>query len=193
MLLIDGRVHMHTALASLAILSNAALRSCNPCTYVPAQATCSQWYGSPLVARTVATVAEFAFYRQVAATLGLGRLWGVSTRGYLFWLWFIGESLSWTGLLLQDQLANAVEDIVWAIWFAYTLTASQRPSRLLLIPIVTYYFVAHIPSLFAQLNCPPKDSPPLVDKLGKDGAWVVPSVIVKAVLFFIFLLAQRGD
>ena len=184
---------MYTVFAVLAILINAVVRSCNPCIYVPAQATCSQWYGCPSVARAVATVAEFAFYRQVAVTLGLGHLWATSTQGYLFWLWFIGESISWMGLLLQDQLANATEDIVWAIWFAYALLASRRTTRLILVPIVTYYFVAHIPSLFAQLNRPPKDSPPVVDALGEDGAWVVPSVIVKAILFFVFLLAQRDD
>ena len=181
---------MYGALAAFSILMNAVVRAYNPCIYVPAQATCSQWYGSPYAARTIATVAEFVFYRQVALTLGLQHLWSVSAGGYLFWLWFVGESTSWVGLLTQDPIANATEDIIWGVWFMGALTMSRCTMRLLLVPIVMYYFMVHIPSLFAQLRKPTKPCAPVVDELGEDGAWVVPSVIIKAVLYFIFLLAQ---
>ena len=181
---------MYVILAVLAILTNAILRSYNPSTYVPAQSTCHRWYGSPYVARTVATAAEFVFYRQVAITLGLGYLWTATADGYLFWLWVVGESTSWLGLLSQDRIANATEDIIWAAWFMYALIASRCIARLVLVPVVTYYFVVHIPSLLTQLKKVPKTRTPVVDELGEDGAWVGPSVILQAILFFVFLYVQ---
>ena len=178
---------MYTALAVLLILTNAGLRSCHPSIYVPAQATCPHWYGSPYVARTIATGAEFAFYRQVAITLGLHHMWSLSTGGYLLWPWIIGETTSWLGLLLQDRIANVTEDIIWGSWFFLALLASQC---MLLVPIVAYYVVVHIPSILSDLGGPTTARPGIVDELGQDGAWVVPSVIIKAVLFFVLLYAQ---
>ncbi len=91
---------------------------------------------------------------------------------------------------MQDPIANATEDIIWAVWFMGALIMARCSIRLLLVPVVMYYFMVHIPCLFAQLSKPSEVCAAVVDELGEDGAWVVTSVIIKAILYFIFLSAH---
>ena len=172
------------------ILSNCIIRSRCPSQYVPIQRTCRHYLGSPYFARTLATFAEFAFYRQVARTIGLSSLWFY---GVLLGLWFVAELLSWIGLIFQNQLANATEDITWCIWFIVAFCYSSSPARFLLIPIILYYAFVHIPFLIRDLqsntvNQNNKD--PLVEKLDKSGYWVVMSVKVKLIVYLLFVMIE---
>lgn len=203
-----------TWIAFWIITLNAVVRSICPSIYVPAQKTCLEWYGSPFVARTIATVAEFFFYRQVAHTLCITDSWwytdsvhsplsscfsnvGWSYAGVLFWIWLIGETLSWIGLCFQNSNANALEDTVWCIWFIVAFCLSNHWSRFILVPIVLYYILIHLPSLIPTLdwNNPfalhPVSNVQYVPTLDKHGDWVVPSVCAKWALFIIFVYVEK--
>ena len=112
--LLLGEEHSCKLISFALILANCLIRSKCPSQYVPLQRTCSVFWGSPYFARTLATFAEFAFYRQVAITLGLSHMWWF---GSLLAIWVVGELLSWIGLVLQNRIANATEDVVWCVWF----------------------------------------------------------------------------
>jgi hypothetical protein len=183
----------------LAILANCLIRSACPSVYVPAQRTCSAFWGSPYFARTLATVAEGAFYYQTTRTLGIAHMWN-DAGGKLFWLWVFGEALSWVGLVFQSSIANALEDAVWCVWFAVAFGSSASPSRHVLLPLIVYYLTVHLPSLVPTLQWAPSsrvtgdgddddgnsNDIPLVRTLDPSGDWVVPSVVAKLGVYMLF-------
>jgi hypothetical protein len=186
----------------LAILANCLIRSACPSVYVPAQRTCSAFWGSPYFARTLATVAEGAFYYQTTRTLGIAHMWN-DAGGKLFWLWVFGEALSWVGLVFQSSIANALEDAVWCVWFAVAFGSSASPSRHVLLPLIVYYLTVHLPSLVPTLQWAPSSRVtgdgdtddgngngnggiPLVRTLDPSGDWVVPSVVAKLGVYMLF-------
>ena len=182
--------------AFFVILLNCVVRSVCPSLYVPARATCTTWIGSPYIARIIATFAEYFFYRQVTFTLDIQHLWTSSSSpqgGWLFWLWVFGETLSWIGLLFQNSIANALEDTLWCVWFTCAFCMSSHWSKYILVPVILYYVVVHLPSLIPTIQ--PSHliqwkwitDVEYVDSLGVEGNWVVPSVVAKFILFLILV------
>ena len=172
------------------ILANCVIRSKCPSQYVPMQRTCATFWGSPYFARTLATFAEFAFYRQVARTLGISHMWWF---GSLLGIWIIGECLSWIGLVLQNRVANATEDIMWCVWFIVAYLCSTNEAKYVLIPIIAYYVLVHIPFLIKDLKesaNTQNQTPEHVDKLNTSGYWVVMSVIAKLILYILFVFIE---
>lgn len=167
----------------MAILANCVVRSLCPSQYVPYRRTCESSLGSPYTARTIATVAEGVFYHQVALSLGLQRLWYTKTMGggVLLWLWCVGEVLSWIGLVYQSAAADALEDMVWGVWFTLALLWSTRKIRYILVPVVFVYLLLHLPNVYSSLKggAPPTE--------GDVAAWVVPSVNAKLLLYTILV------
>ena len=134
------------------LIANAVLRSTCPSQYVPLEATCTSPWGSPYTARFLATFAEFAFYRQVVQSLCLNTLWSYSIAApSLFWLWVIGETLSWGGIFSQKPIVNFMEDAVWATWFILAFALSSSWTRYLLIPVIAGY-AYHIPRMWSRLE-----------------------------------------
>jgi hypothetical protein len=181
----------------LAILANCLIRSACPSVYVPAQRTCSAFWGSPYFARTLATVAEGAFYYQTTRTLGIAHMWN-DAGGKLFWLWVFGEALSWVGLVFQSSIANALEDVVWCVWFAVAFGSSASPSRYILLPLIVYYLTVHLPSLVPTLQWAPSGRVgggviPLVRTLDPSGDWVVPSVVAKLGAYMLFVALDTTE
>ena len=188
------------AVSFACILVNCVVRSWCPSQYVPYQRTCKSWIGSPYTARTIATFAEFAFYRQASITLGISDLWYTEENGVgmLLWLWIFGEGLSWTGLVAQNAVANAVEDVVWSVWFAVALFRSKRPIRYIMVPVILVYVLWHLPHALSGLfNDPathtrtPSTTNTLVSQLDDSGRWVVPSVVAKLALYVVLVVAEE--
>lgn len=191
------------AVSFVCILLNCIVRSWCPSQYVPYQRTCKLWLGSPHTARTIATFAEFAFYRQASITLGIKYLWYTKENGIglLLWLWIFGESLSWTGLVAQNAVANAMEDVVWSVWFAVALFCSKRLVRYIMVPVIMVYIVWHLPhalsSLFAYPTAHATHAPSklttntLVSQLDDSGRWVVPSVVAKLAFYVVLVVVEE--
>ena len=72
--------------------------------------------------------------------------------GILLILWFIAECTSWLGLIFQSYEANALEDVMWCIWFIIAFIYSKKEARYILIPIILYYITCHLPSLIIRLK-----------------------------------------
>ena len=184
-------------LGGLSILLNCVLRMVCPSQYVPYQYTCKSWWGSPYTARTIATVAELAFYHQAVVSLELQPLWYTPENGadVLLWLWMLGESLSWCGLIMQNAIANAIEDFVWCIWFILAYAYSKRPIRFLFVPVIFVYLLWHLPNVVHDVlmntgAVHQKGRESLVNHLDASGNWVIPSVLGKLLLYVILHVAE---
>ena len=174
------------------ILLNALTRSIAPSAYVPASKTRLEWWASPIAARCIATVAEYAFYREEAAAFGLLDDW--NDYGATFRLWFFGEMISWMSLLGQSQAFSFIEDSTWAIFHIYVYTVSDSPERYILLPLIAYYLFVHLPTVCKEvdLNWQLLRDVPFTDKIDKTSAsWVVPSVLAKVVVFLIFVQVRH--
>ena len=184
-------------LCGLSILLNCVLRTvCS--SHVPYQYTCKSWWGSPYTARTIATVAELAFYHQTVVTLELQSLWYTPENGadVLFWLWMLGEIFSWCGLILQIMIAIAIDDFVWCIWFILAFAYSKRPIRCLFVPVIFVYLLWHLPNVVHDVLMEEagvvhqKGHDSLVNHLDTSGNWVIPSVLGKLLLYMILLMTE---
>lgn len=165
------------------IFLNCAIRSCYPSQYVPIQQTCNLYIGSPYFARALATVAEFAFYRQVVFSLDILHLWYY---GWLLGIWFVAEVLSWIGLLFQSKIANSMEDFLWMCWFIVAFLASNKTFRVILLPIILIYIVVDFPMLYESFYSD-ENVERYVSDLASCGDWVVGSVCGKLLIYLIFL------
>ena len=114
--------------------------------------------------------------------------------GSLLAIWVVGELLSWIGLVLQNRIANATEDVVWCVWFIIAYLFSMNEAKYILIPIIAYYIFVHIPFLIKDLrtNDTSQDhqTPEHVTKLNTSGYWVVMSVIAKLILYVVFVFIE---
>ncbi len=176
------------------IFFNFLIRSIYPSQYVPYQRTSPTFLGNVYFARTLATFAELAFYRQVTRSLNINKMWlNNKHAGILLILWFIAEGTSWFGLIFQSYEANALEDLMWCIWFIIAFIYSKKEGRYILIPIILYYITCHLPSLIIRLkNLPSLPIKRLVICLDESGSWVVPSVIAKLILYIIFVYIDKN-
>ena len=174
------------------IFLNFSIRTVCPSQYVPYQRTCKNVWGDPYFARTLATFAEFAFYRQVTQSLDIQDLWysdkGV---GSLLILWMNAESLSWFGLVFQSYEANALEDVLWCVWFTLAFVYGKNNIRYVLLPIVVYYICFHIPQLVKDYQQQQQQKVlSYVSTLDASGSWVVPSVAAKLVFYILFVYLE---
>lgn len=113
------------AVAAIFIIANSLVRIGLPSSYCPRSQARGGWLAAPHVARSLATVAELAFYAAEAAALGLP-FWAAPLGG----LTLLGESLCWAHVLLQAELLGCLEDTVWTIYQAYALLMSTAPIKL---------------------------------------------------------------
>ena len=177
------------------IFFNFLIRSIYPSQYVPYQRTSTSFLGNIYLARTLATFAELAFYRQVTRSLNVNKMWiNNKSIGILLALWFIAECISWIGLIFQSYEANALEDTMWCIWFILAFIYSKQNARYILIPIILYYITCHLPSLIIRLkNKPLTPVKQLATCLDASGSWVVPSVTAKLILYIIFVYIEKYE
>lgn len=166
----------------LALSFNCGLRTVYPSQYVPYQQTCDSLYCSPFFARSVATMAEFYFYREIAASANLRRLW-TGNRQFLFQLWVVGECVSWTGLLMQNSMLNASEDVIWFVWYMICYVSTKQIDIEHLVALILSFYIAwHLPKLLCN-DEPIDDVVILAPKLSSHGDWVVPSVQAEIVVY----------
>ena len=187
-------------LGGLSILLICVLRVVCPSQEVPYQYTCKSWWGSPYTARAIATVAELAFYHQAVVTLELQPLWCTpeNRADVLFWLWMLGESLSWCGLILQSIIAIAIDDSVWCIWFILAVAYSKRLIRFLFVPVIFAYLFWQLPNVIhnvlmntSTVHQTRGDS--LATHLDASGNWVLLSVMGELLLYASFLVAEPAS
>ena len=192
-----------------AIIANSMLRICLPSSYCPRSQALPGLLPSPLMARVLATLAEYAFYRAEALALGmpfwsadepmpsvLGSLTGLSVLGSLTGL---GEVLCWCHLLLQSELLGCLEDGVWTL---YQATVLLRSSRALKWVVALPYCLNAPHHLYRQLS---RVERPLLGAavywrapvgLGiapDEGvkAWATPSLLAKPVTYALLRLAAN--
>jgi hypothetical protein len=98
--------------ATSLLLLNIVVRLMFPSAYYPATASIPGILGSPLLARSIAFVAEFALY-EVWAVWAQVDFW--HSKYYLWAIVLFGEVVSTIGLLVQSELLLFIEDSTWAI------------------------------------------------------------------------------
>jgi hypothetical protein len=105
-----------------AYVFGCAFRSFLPRADVQRICLVDTWLSSVLVGRSVATVAEICFAAQCAIVLHqLGRTAGADTTLNVAWvivpLILVAQCCSWYGVLTTNNLANAIENSIWAVAF----------------------------------------------------------------------------
>jgi hypothetical protein len=197
--------------ATVLLLLNIFIRLLYPSCYYPATASISGWIASPVTARLVAFVAEFALYEVWAVWSGID-FWG---NDYYVWLMvLVGEVVSTTGLFLQSEFLFFLEDTTWAIHASYMcfLSYPQWFKMTFYGGFAFHMWVAHLPRrfrlllsrgrstskassiffmwpLFLTLN--PKKAPNKViirECEFEEKAWVVPMLFGQAILTTIMYL-----
>jgi len=101
--------------ATTLLLCNVFVRLWYPSAYYPASASLPGVLASPVTARCIAFVAEFALYEVWAVWAGVD-FWGST---YLWLIVGFGEVISTTGLVLQSELLLNIEDSTWAAHACY--------------------------------------------------------------------------
>ena len=194
-----GLGHLLCALAmSGSICLNSVVRLCWPSSYCPRRQAHPGLLASPLVARTLATVAELAFYAEEARALGLP-FWPAAPLAVLTYL---GEALCWGHVLLQSELLGCLEDTTWTGYQLVALLSSTNPLRF--VVCLPYVLNAtgggHLRRQFSRVRAPYFGEKPFWQCDPAVGvppdagvlAWSVPSLLVKPVTYALLRLASHG-
>ena len=181
------------------LLLNVVVRLSFPSQYCPATASQSGIIAHPFTARCIAFIAEFCMYEVWAVWIGV-EFWGDSTNLWLVVL--VGEILSTTGVLVQNELILFFEDCTWTVHALYMLYLSQMKFMQVLIfgGLGGYLLLCHLPSRFERLlhkmrkydnslwhTNPLFTSGKVIIKVcsDKEKLWVVPMLLGMPCLMFI--------
>lgn len=136
--------------ATFLLLFNIFVRLLYPSAYFPASASQRGLVASPMTARCIAFMAEFALYEVWAVWAGVD-FWGPSTH-----LWLMvgaGEVISTLGVLVQSEIVLTVEDSIWTLhtWYMVFLSFPQWRQLLFFGGFGTHMLVTHLPRRFRLL------------------------------------------
>jgi len=198
--------HPLTLIGSLpfafAIIANSLVRIRLPSSYCPRSQARPGLLASPLTARALATLAEFAFYRAEALALGLP-FWADDGPRLLGLLTCLGEVLCWAHLLLQAELLGCLEDSVWTLYQVTALLQSAHPLKWVVsLPYCLSATIGgHLYRQFSRVKRPLLGAaffwatPASVGVAPDDGvaAWAVPSLLAKPVTYALLRLATHAS
>lgn len=139
---------------SALLLANIFVRLIYPSCYYPASAISSGFAASPVTARAIAFVGEFAMYELWAVWIGK-EFWG--SQNYLWVLVLIGECISTIGVLLQSEILLNIEDTIWAIHSTFMCYLSLTPhAQFGAISFFGFFalhlFFVHLPKRFQMMS-----------------------------------------
>ena len=152
---LNSLLHIRT---TLLLVQNIVIRLKFPSRYYPATASIKGFIASPIYARSIAYVAEFAMYELWAVWIGVD-FWGSNK------LWAIvlfGECISTLGVLLQAEFLLKLEDSTWAIHAIYMAYLSY-PKNLW---AMSFFFLF---SLYLILYHLPRMIKAMLSRLHRDG------------------------
>ena len=155
------------------------LRTMYPASYVPAVQIKNGLLYSPIMARLIATFAEYEFYK---------------TEGELFDVpnWYIitivGETLSWMHLIFQSEILGLVEDSLWWVFQVNALMFSKMPlnGKGLLLLYCIVVGGGHLPSIAKRIKRPYLSlltSIPVHDIDRYSRLWITTSVVLKYIMY----------
>lgn len=170
----------------LFIALNALLRSTFPTSYVPAVQSHPSIIFHPFVIRTLATIAEYDFYKLEAEV-------------FQFEGWFavfcIGETVSWCHLLLQSEALGLLEDSVWVLFQMFILfTQDVDVYYWCILAYITIVANCHLHQLYQRIKPPYLSLYRGVQYKHVDSysaCWIIASVWLKAVVYIILLHLQK--
>ena len=184
--------------AAAAIALNTIVRVAYPSQYCPASQAGTSLLYSPVLARTLATVAEFVFYEAEARVLGLV-FWG----GPLGIMTMAGEALCWGHVLLQSEILGFVEDCTWTLLQLVAVLTSASPLRFVVAaPFCVYMLFRHLPRMAKRLAPSRSGSSgwyhwgvraPLRVPDSDTLAWTVPSLLAKPVTYALLRAADDDN
>ena len=112
-------------------------------------------------------------------------------------LTLVGETLCWMHLALQSELLGWVEDCTWTLLQLYVTIFSPMPLRYVVAaPFVIYMVAVHLPRMLKRLERPwfrRWTGSKLAASDDDTIAWVVPSLLCKAVCFALFNQAEFAN
>lgn len=183
-------------LGAIAVVANSLVRLRWPSSYCPRSQVGPSLVCSPLTARALATAAEFVFYAQEAATLGLA-FWPAAPLGLLTYL---GEALCWAHVLFQSELLGCLKDCTWAVHQLFALLLSANPLKyvLCLLHVLIALPGGHLQRQLSRVRrpwlglAPYWRSPPSVGLPPYDGdlMWAVHSLIAKPLAYALLRVAR---
>lgn len=177
---------------TIMILVNVSIRILYPSSYCPASRSTNSFLASPILARTLATIAEIGYYRtQIYAVLG-DNLTDVQ---YLMRFVYFGECLSWACVLLQSEFLGFAEDSLWAILNIILMSYYTKVDSLYysMMVFVIYMFLFHLPTMFYNrvlnrnsklINVPYKES--VCEQDFGTKLWWYPSLILQVLSYILY-------
>ena len=163
------------------VLLNSIIRLTFPSVYVPATRTSNSILSHPLLARSLATVAEWVVYKALVEWYGL--------EDRIMLLVAMGEIVSWTHVLLQSEVLGFVEDFIWTLFHANALancTQNHLFATWISFPFVCYMTIIHLPWVISKIQwkvCVYSGA-----KMGKQDfgtkVWTTLSLVLQPVVFF---------
>eukprot|EP00392_Amoebophrya_sp_AT5.2_P000510 g511.t1 len=147
---------------TLLVCANTVVRLKYPSSYMPARQVGTAFWKSPIFARVLATLCEFAFYKLEAYTFGLPFYTvaedGSFHLGTLGLLATVGELLCWCHVLLQSELLGWLEDCTWTTLQISTLlllsnsdAACYHLALALLLPYILHMKLLLLPRQFKRI------------------------------------------
>lgn len=129
------------------IIFNSGLRLNYPSAYNPATQVKKGILYSPIFARSVATIAEFIFYKS------LTNYYGLCFYPNIYKLTLIGECLSWCYLLLQSNLFGYMEDSIWTLLQVCLIYNSVYKVKYIISgPYLLYMLIYHLPKTYELID-----------------------------------------
>ena len=163
------------------------LRTLYLTSYVPAAQTKKGFLCGPVVARLLATFAEYQFYQTE------GKLFNVP---HWYHIIILGETLSWLHLLLQSEILGFVEDTTWLLFQVNALMFSTMPmdGKVLLLMYCAGVAGCHLPRLATRIKRPYFSlltTIPVREVDHYSRLWVTGSVILKFIMYR-YMLHMNG-
>lgn len=162
-------------------------RTIYPASYVPAAQTKKGFLYNPIMARLLATFAEYEFYKTE------GELFDVP---YWYRITIFGETLSWLHLIFQSELLGLVEDSTWWLFQTNALVYSTMPmdGKLFLLIYCVVVVRGHLPALVKRIKWPYFSlltAIPVRDIDRYSRYWITTSVILKFTMYRYLLYMNR--
>ena len=135
------------------ITINSLIRTSYPSSYIPPSKSCSSILSHPMLARSVATIAEYYFYLKLGNYLNI-KIVPITT------LIITGEILCWLGFVLGCTIISFMEDVNWTLLnflILLELSVNDITQIFKVIPIgmiifIIYMLLYHLPCSIQRKN-----------------------------------------
>jgi hypothetical protein len=173
------------------IFLNSFIRIRYPSSYCPLLMETDNSISNPLVARTLATVAEFIFYYRETLALGI-EFYGSK----FFYITLLGECICWCHLLTQSELLGFCEDFICTIFQLNALVETTRLDfKCIFTGYIIYMVFIHLPSIFTRIKPPYFNRihlfRPMIGRIDHVvRQWQILSLLSKPILFCYFYIKK---